>query len=89
MTNLIQMTEAEIAAVGGGVYQNIYISASQSNTSSVSQSATASNTGAVSASAPGSYSTAAAVGASATNTALVSQGNAIVAANAVSIRSYW
>jgi hypothetical protein len=85
MADLIQLTNAEIDLVAGGVYQNIYISASQSNSSSVSQSATATNSGAVSATANGNSVggslTVAAVGAEATNTALVSQANVIRAAN--------
>ena len=50
MTDLIQLSDVEIAAVSGGA-QSIYISASQSNSSSVTQSASASNYGAVSATA--------------------------------------
>jgi len=80
MTELIQLTEAEITEVAGG-QQSISISASQSNASSISQSATASNTGAVTATATGTGALAAAVGAQASNTALVYQTNAIVAAN--------
>jgi len=85
MTELIQLTEAEIDAVAGGndIDQSISITATQSNSSSISQSATATNSGAVSASAPGAGSLAAAVGASASNTALVSQGNLLVASNSV------
>jgi hypothetical protein len=60
MTDLIQLSDTEIAAVAGGaIDQSIYISASQSNTSSVTQSATATNYGNVSATASGAYSTAA------------------------------
>jgi hypothetical protein len=79
MTELIQLSEAEITEVAGG--QSISITASQSNTSSISQSATASNTGPVAAGAAGTGATAVAVGAQATNFAAVSQTNAIVAAN--------
>jgi hypothetical protein len=81
MSELIQLTDAEIAAVAGGVYQSIDIDASQSNSSSVTQSATATNSGAVSATASGAYSVAAAAGAEANNTAVVSQSNVIAAAN--------
>jgi hypothetical protein len=85
MTELIQLSDAEITEVAGGVdsgtSQSIYISASQSNSSYISQSATATNSGAVSASATGTGAVAAAVGAQASNTALVYQTNAIVAAN--------
>ena len=50
MTDLIQLTDAEIAGVSGGILnQSISISASQSNCASVSQTATATNNGAVSA----------------------------------------
>jgi len=77
------MTEAEVAAVAGGVWQSISISASQSNTSSITQAASATNTGAVTATASGYGSLAAAAGAEATNIASVSQVNAIVASNSV------
>jgi carbon monoxide dehydrogenase subunit G len=81
MTDLIQLSDVEIVAVAGGqLSQSISISASQSNSSSVSQSATASNSGAVTANA-GANGLAAAVGAQATNTALVTQTNAVVALN--------
>jgi hypothetical protein len=84
MTDLIQLTDTEIAAVAGGaITQSISIVASQSNSSSVTQSATAVNTGAVSATASGTGSTAAAAGAEASNIALVSQTNAIVASNSI------
>jgi sulfite exporter TauE/SafE len=79
MTELIQLTEAEITEVAGG-QQSISISATQSNTSSVTQTAIATNTGAVSATA-GAGGTAAAVGASATNLAAVRQTNAVIAVN--------
>ena len=82
MNDLIQLTDAEIAAVNGGrITQSISISASQSNSSSVTQSATATNSGAVTASASGAGATAAAAGAEASNVALVSQRNSISAAN--------
>jgi hypothetical protein len=81
MTTLIQLSDAEVAAVAGGqLSQTISISASQSNRSSVSQSATASNSGAVTANA-GANGLAAAVGAQATNTAVVTQTNAVIALN--------
>jgi hypothetical protein len=86
MTHLIQLSDAEIAAVAGGaIDQSISISATQTNSSSISQSATASNSGAVTATA--SYGgTAVAIGAAASNTALVSQTNAIFASNSVRLR---
>jgi len=80
MSDLVQLTEAEIAAVSGG-FQSISISATQTNSSSVSQSATATNSGAVSATANGSGGLAAAVGAQSSNTALVLQSNRISANN--------
>jgi hypothetical protein len=87
MTDLIQLSDTEIAAVAGGaIDQSIYISASQSNTSSVTQTATATNYGAVTATASGYGALAAAVGAQASNTALVSQSNSISATNSVRIR---
>jgi hypothetical protein len=84
MTDLIQLTDAEIAGVSGGILnQSISISADQSNSASVSQSATATNTGAVTASAASvtGSSLAAAAGAEADNTSLVSQRNSITASN--------
>jgi hypothetical protein len=82
MTDLIQLSDVEIAAVSGGaIFQSIGISASQSNTSSVSQTAVASNSGAVTAVASGYRATAAAAGAQASNAALVSQRNVIAASN--------
>jgi hypothetical protein len=91
MTDLILLTDAEIAAVSGGaISQSISVSATQTNSSSVSQTSSASNSGAVTATASGSGATAAAAGAESNNTALVFQSNAIVAANSVKIRrSYW
>jgi hypothetical protein len=48
MTDLIQLSDAEIAAVAGGaVDQAINISASQSNSSTLTQTATATNSGPV------------------------------------------
>jgi phage gp45-like len=70
MSDLIQLTDAEIDLVAGG---NI----SQSNTSTVTQTATATNYGAVSATASGTNSVAAAVGADASNSALVAQVNSV------------
>ena len=82
MTDLIQLTDVEIAAVAGGaIWQSIDIDASQSNTSTVTQTATASNTGRVTATATGTGAIAAAVGATASNFAAVSQINVIVAVN--------
>ena len=81
MDDLIQLTEAEIAAVAGGLVQTISISARQSNTSSVTQAASATNSGRITATATGTNATVAAVGAAASNLALVAQRNAIVAAN--------
>jgi hypothetical protein len=87
MTDLIQLSDAEIAAVAGGaIDQSISISATQTNSSSVSQSATATNYGAVTATATGAGATAAAVGAEASNYASVSQTNAITALNSVRVR---
>jgi hypothetical protein len=84
MTDLIQLTDVEIAAVAGGtISQSISVGASQSNSSSVSQSASASNSGAVTASAWGYDALAAAAGAQASNTAVVSQANVITASNSV------
>jgi hypothetical protein len=87
MIELIQLTDTEIDAVAGGnLSQSISISARQTNSSTVSQTATATNSGAVTATA-GAGGTAAAAGAEASNVAVVSQTNAILAAN--SIRFGW
>jgi len=84
MTDPIPLTDAEITAVAGGaIYQDIYISASQRNTSSVTESATAVNSGRVTATASSYDAVAIAVGAEARNTALVAQLNVIAAVNAV------
>jgi hypothetical protein len=89
MTDLIQLSDAEIATVAGGaIDQDISIYASQSNSSSVSQTATATNYGNVTATASGYGALAAAAGAEASNTALVSQRNSISASNSVRIRRY-
>jgi hypothetical protein len=88
MSDLIQLTDAEIATVAGGNYSDpITASASatasynsQSNTSTVTQSATASNSYSPVTAVTGSYdpyATTVAVGALASNTALVSQSNSI------------
>jgi hypothetical protein len=79
MTELIQLSDAEIAAVSGGNSINIY--AYQSNSSSVYQSATATNYGNVTATAASvsGSALAAAAGAEASNTAVVSQANVISA----------
>jgi len=87
MSKLIQLTDAEIDVVAGGLRQSISISASQSNSSSVLQSATATNSGAVTATASGYGAVAAAAGAEASNTAVVSQANVIAATN--SFRYHW
>ena len=87
MTDLIQLNDVEIAAVAGGydIYQSASVYASQSNYSSVYQSASATNYGDVSASnGIGSGNVAAAVGASASNTAIVTQVNAALALNRIS-----
>jgi hypothetical protein len=83
MSDLIALSDSELDMVSGGQY--ISISATQSNSSDVSQSASASNSGAVTARA-GYAGTAVAVGAEADNTALVSQANVIRAAN---VRKYF
>jgi len=84
MSDLIQLTDVEIAAVAGGaISQSTSISATQRNTSIVTQTATASNTGRVTATATGTGAIAAAVGAAASNFAVVSQTNVIVAVNSV------
>jgi hypothetical protein len=80
MSDLIALSDSELDMVSGG--QSISISATQSNSSSISQSATASNSGAVTARA-GYYGLAVAVGAEASNTAVVSQANVIRAANVI------
>ena len=68
MSDLIQLSDVEIAAVAGGV---AIVSADQSNSSSVSQTASATNSGAVSATnGAGSNNVAAAAGAEASNTAI-------------------
>jgi len=95
MTDLIQLTDAEIAGVSGGILnQSIYISATQSNTATVTQTSTATNTGAVTASisAPGGSTTvgnggaggggtAAAAGAESSNYSVVVGKNSISASN--------
>jgi len=64
MTDLVLLTDTEIAVVSGGaISQSISITATQRNNSSVSQSATAVNSGKVTATASGTDATAAAVGA--------------------------
>ena len=80
MSDLIQLTEAEIDAVAGGVEQVITIgtlSATQSAASTLTQTVSASNTGAVTATASGAGSVAAAAGAEASAYASVSQRNSI------------
>jgi hypothetical protein len=86
MTDLIQLNDVEIAGVAGGedIYQSSSVYAEQSNSSSVSQYASAYNSGAVSASnGAGSGNTAAAVGSSASNAAIVTQVNAALALNRI------
>ena len=85
MTDLIQLNDVEIAGVAGGdIYQSSSVYAEQSNSSSVSQYASAYNSGAVSASnGAGSGNIAAAAGAEANNTAIVTQVNAALALNRI------
>ena len=79
MTDLIQLSDVEIAAVAGGVAT---VNATQTNNSTVNQTASATNSGAVSASnGIGSFNTAAAAGAEASNTAIVTQVNVARASN--------
>ena len=68
MSDLVQLTDAEVDLVSGGLVAQV-------NYSDIDQSASASNSGAVSASATGTRSTAIAIGAAASNTALVAQAN--------------
>ena len=86
MTDLIQLDDVEIAAVAGGdIYQSASVYAVQYNSSSVDQYASAYNSGAVSASnGAGSGNIAAAAGAEANNTAIVTQVNAALALNRIS-----
>jgi hypothetical protein len=70
MSDLVQLTDAEIDLVSGGNSALVQV-----NYSSISQSASASNSGAVTATATGTRSTAIAVGAAASNTAEVLQAN--------------
>jgi hypothetical protein len=85
MTDLIQMSDVEIAAVAGGFAS---VSATQTNNSTVNQTASATNSGTVSAtnSGGGSGNTAAAAGAEASNFAEVSQVNVARATNHTRIR---
>jgi hypothetical protein len=84
MSDLIQLSDVEIAAVAGGL---AFVSADQSNSSTVTQTATATNSGAVSATnGIGSGNTAAAAGAEASNFAEVSQVNVARATNHTRIR---
>ena len=76
MTELIQLTDVEIAEVAGG--QSISISTGQGNGSGVGQGAGAGNSGAVSAGV--------AAGAEANNFAAALQTNAVVAANVFAVR---
>jgi hypothetical protein len=84
MTDLIQLNDAEIAAVSGGsISQSSSVTATQSNSSSISQTASATNSGAVTASAWGYGALAAAAGAESSNTALVTQANVAAATNSI------
>jgi hypothetical protein len=82
MTDLILLSDAEISAVAGGVIsQSIDLDATQRNTSIVTQRATAINSARVTATATGTGALAAAAGAEAINTAVVTQANLIVVRN--------
>ena len=70
MSDLVQLTDAELDLVSGGQLVQV-------NYSSISQSASATNSGAVAASATGMNSTAIAIGAAASNTAVVEQLNLV------------
>jgi hypothetical protein len=85
MTYLIQLSDAEIAAVAGGAISQTGNANynSQTNTSTVTQTATATNSGNVTATASGYGSLAAAAGAEASNYASVSQRNSISVSNSV------
>jgi len=86
MTELVPLTDADVAAVcGGAVTQTITIRATERNTSTVTQSATATNSGRITATASGMLAVAAAVGAVSSNTAVVSQSNVLLALNILSI----
>jgi hypothetical protein len=86
MTDLIQLSDLELAAVAGGAQSNTI---TQTNTSHVTQTATATNSGAVTASVGiGSNNTAAAAGATASNFALVVQSNHARASNSVSVHIF-
>jgi len=82
MTELVELTDAEIEAVAGGTKQIINIYATQSNSSTVTQTASATNSGSVSATA-GAGGTAAAAGAESSNIAMLSQANLIVVTTTV------
>ena len=96
MNDLIQLTDAEIAGVSGGILnQDISISATQSNGATVTQTANSTNNGSVSASLSsngggggltggdggGGGSTVAASGSSSSNASLLVQKNSISASN--------
>jgi hypothetical protein len=84
MTSPVVLTDAEAALVSGGaIFQTITISASQRNTSSVSEIAVATNSGRVTATASGVRALAAAVGAEASNTAAVIQASVVETLNIV------
>jgi hypothetical protein len=96
MTDLIQLTDAEIAGVSGGILnQSISVDATQTNNATVNQTANSTNNGSVSASLSsnggaggltggaggGGGSTVAASGSSASNYSSVFQKNSISASN--------
>jgi hypothetical protein len=68
MSDLVQLTDAEIDLVSGGALVQV-------NYSDVDQSASATNSGGVAAGATGTGSTAIAIGAAASNAAFVAQAN--------------
>ena len=97
MNDLIQLTDAEIAGVSGGILnQSISISATQTNGATVTQTANSTNNGSVSASLSsnggaggltcggaggGGGSTVAASGSSSSNSSSLVQKNSISASN--------
>ena len=95
MTDLIQLTDAEIAGVSGGILnQSIYISATQTNNATVNQTANSTTNGNTSATLSadggsgvtggaggGGGATVAASGSSASNASLLAQRNSISASN--------
>ena len=69
MSDLVQLTDAELDLVSGGLLLQL-------NISTIAQTAVATNTGGIAATA-GSGGTAIAIGAAASNTALVEQANLV------------